>query len=233
MAVSPYTHPAFVPFLNMDTTDVVCDVGANDGANDGATTIDLARAFHRAPIAAFECGGDVVPRCRENLCALTPRVTLYPVGLGDTAGQFDFHVWDDDKISSLHDVCSYVRGRNPARVESIDVRRLDTMFPQNTRIHLLCLDVQGFELAVLRGCGQLLKNVTNIIMEQPKRIPPGLPWLPKGCHSKYKGAPTYQDVRNFMQASGFREIVVVRENHIEDNALWRRRIEYHSPANLM
>ena len=105
----------------------------------------------------------------------------------------------------------------------IQIKRLESILREKSipRIDLLCMDVQGYELNVLKGCGEMLKNVQYIIMEEPKEII-NTDYLPEGVCSKYIHAPSHTEIKEFMTANNFVEIERISENMIEDNVMYRR-----------
>jgi len=82
------------------------------------------------------------------------------------------------------------------------------------------MDVQGYELNVLKGAGNFIKNINYVIMEEPKPIINSR-YLPDGVHSKYINAPTSQEINIFMKDKGFIEIERIEENKIEDNVMYK------------
>ena len=82
------------------------------------------------------------------------------------------------------------------------------------------MDVQGYELNVLKGAGNFIKNISYVIMEEPKLII-NTHYLPSGIHSKYINAPTSQEIKAFMTEHGFVEIERIEENKIEDNVMYK------------
>ena len=89
------------------------------------------------------------------------------------------------------------------------------------------MDVQGYELNILKGCRDFIKNINCIIMEEPKPII-NTYYLPNGIHSKYINAPTSQQIKLFMKQNGFVEIERIEENKIEDNVMYRRKILHYN-----
>jgi hypothetical protein len=88
-------------------------------------------------------------------------------------------------------------------------------------IDLLCMDVQGFELNVLKGCGSdLIKKIRYVIMEEPKAII-NTYYLPENVHSKYINSPTSAEIKSFMTENDFIEVERIEENKIEDNVMYK------------
>ncbi len=107
--------------------------------------------------------------------------------------------------------------------KKLKVRRLDNIMKEEEidHIDLLCLDVQGYELNVLKGAGKRIKDIDFIIMEQPNPNI-NLKFLPPNVHSKYINAPNDKEIKDFMNKNNFVEIERIQENYIEDNVMWRR-----------
>ena len=91
-------------------------------------------------------------------------------------------------------------------------------------IDLLCMDIQGYELNVLKGCGDFIKNIKYIIMEEPKSII-NTKYLPKGIHSKYINTPSSLEIKDFMNKNNFIEIERISENMIEDNVMYKNSVD--------
>jgi hypothetical protein len=89
------------------------------------------------------------------------------------------------------------------------------------QINLLCMDVQGYEINVLKGAENFIDKIDYIIMEEPKPVI-NTTYLPEGVHSTYVIAPSSQEIRNFMSVHNFTEIERIRENEIEDNVMYKR-----------
>ncbi|HTN20025.1 MAG TPA: FkbM family methyltransferase [Pelobium sp.] len=76
------------------------------------------------------------------------------------------------------------------RLEEINVRVLDEEFKENVEISLIKLDVQGYELEVLRGAVENLKNTHFILTEVMN-------------HDFYKNAPSYSEIDLFLRENNF------------------------------
>tara|TARA_B100001559_G_C16070121_1_gene425409 strand:+ start:225 stop:521 length:297 start_codon:yes stop_codon:yes gene_type:complete len=86
------------------------------------------------------------------------------------------------------------------------------------KIDLLCMDVQGFELNILKGAEENIKKIKYVIMEEPKSII-NTRYLPINMHSKYIGAPSSDDIKKIWK-NNFIEIMRVQENEVEDNVMY-------------
>jgi hypothetical protein len=102
----------------------------------------------------------------------------------------------------------------------ITIRKLSKVMEEENinKIDLLCMDTQGYELNILKGYDDLLKNIKYVILEEPKENINEI-YLPKNVHSKYIGAPTSSEIKSFMNNNNFIEIERIEENKIEDNVM--------------
>ncbi len=74
--------------------------------------------------------------------------------------------------------------------EEIDVTTLDTTLPSNITISILKLDVQGYELEVLKGSNNTLKRTLLVTLEMNN-------------HEGYVGAPKYFELDEFLRQNNF------------------------------
>jgi FkbM family methyltransferase len=149
--------------------------------------------------------------CKEKLSPYN-RIVFFDFGLGEKNEILPFYsyVLNNDGASSLfkrHDFDYSQKETGHVKI----IKLVDLVRELNIpKIDLLCMDVQGFELNVLKGCEDFLTKVKYIIMEQPK---------PNTAPS-YDGAPNYNTIHNFMKNNNFEELEKVRENDNEDNVLY-------------
>ena len=134
-----------------ESSPVILDVGANRGEYTDA----LLRRFPSAKCFLFEPSP-------ETFALLTTRITgsnivLLNFGLADSYGKATLYKSDPhSRIGSL----SKLPISKEEFQEDIELRRLDDAFLQFgvTHIDLLKIDVEGHELAVLRGARNLLEK---------------------------------------------------------------------------
>ena len=160
--------------LDAAAVKVVFDVGARDCAESA----DFARAYPAATVFAFECNPATLPKCRA-AAAAESRIRLTEKAVADKEGRLSFFPIDPARsvggtpggnhgASSIFEASgaypeeTYVQNR--IEVESI---RLDRFCAAAgvTAIDILWMDVQGAELLVLKGLGDLLPQVSFIHME--------------------------------------------------------------------
>ena len=96
----------------------------------------------------------------------------------------------------------------------VEVTTLDDYAKEIASIYLLKIDVQGFELEVLKGAIETLKKTDHIFVEA-------------GIRPLYQGAPRFTDVYDFLADRGF-HLMAMRAWHrgnrvlVETDMLFRR-----------
>jgi FkbM family methyltransferase len=126
--------------------------------------------------------------------------------------QVDFHVSDNNAASSS--IYKPIPGPDSPfmMVESIplEMKRLDSLFSQEkiARYRHWVIDVQGAELDVLKGTGELLRHCDSLIIEA-KRV------------SSYLGGSTWDELVVFLANAGLVPLWQIGE-HDEDNAYFLR-----------
>jgi len=210
---SVYWDNKFLKHLDVDKLKCIFEIGARYGDE----SLKLADIFKNAELFSFEINPLTVDECRDKLSD-HDRIKFFDLGLGDKNEVLPFYSFmnNNDGASSL----LKRRDFNLTQKETgfTTLQRLDDFAQLNNvgHINLLCMDVQGFELNILRGAGKLLKNIDFVIMEQPKQ----------GIASPYIGCPPHEEIFEFMTSNNFVEIERIRENDLEDNVMYKNRLNF-------
>ncbi len=173
------------------------------GSRDGEDAARLAAAAPSAHVVAFECNPDTVPTVRRRL-ADVPNARALDLAVTDFNGTTTFHKIDPERTvttwvdgnpgasslfmaSGKYPIEQYVQ--TPVRVRA---GRLDVLIDAEAipPPELLWIDLQGAELAALRGLGRHLSRVRIVYVE--------LSFL-----DIYDGQPVARDVIGFLRSAGF------------------------------
>jgi FkbM family methyltransferase len=176
------------------------------GANRGEFARYCADCFPNANIHCFE----PLSGCQPSLQALAAqhsRIRLHPVALGESRGQVEMFENDYSPSSSLLPMQDRHRELWPKTVgtkkiqvpmETLDRVAEQAQFPAAI---FLKLDVQGFELHVLRGAGAVLQRTTVVQMEVL-------------FEPLYEGQADFRTLLNFMAERGFRFVEFADERRL-------------------
>jgi FkbM family methyltransferase len=122
-------------------------------------------------------------------------VRLHNTVAGETPGVIDFHVTASDDLSSVltpNESLTRTLGDHSsvqAKIER-DVRPLDDLLDDLVEISFLKVDVQGFELPVLRGAKETLKKTRFLLIEM-------------NYFTKYEGGSDFTAVHQHLTDAGF------------------------------
>ncbi|MBL7817132.1 MAG: FkbM family methyltransferase [Saprospiraceae bacterium] len=131
----------------------------------------------------------------EKASARTNRWQLINKAVGSQAGTTEINIAERITASSLLEMDGNTEGYygdilKTQRRETIEITTLDAALPADKPVDILKMDVQGFELEVLKGANQTLKRTKVIVLEVNN-------------HDGYKGAPTYFEIDAFLRLYGF------------------------------
>ncbi|HVF50863.1 MAG TPA: FkbM family methyltransferase [Pyrinomonadaceae bacterium] len=165
------------------------------GGNYGQFATEAFRAFPGATVYSFE----PIPECLEKLSALRtehPTLHTFPLALSDRDGETEFHLSRFRDSSSIQEMLpTHLEAWPFTETESkitVQVARLDTVAAQlDLRPPVFAkLDVQGHELAVIRG-GRATLSLCQRVMTECNFAP------------LYKGQPTFVELYEEMRSLGF------------------------------
>ena len=125
------------------------------GAHMGYVTLQSARAVGPSGrVFAFEANPRAVPLIEQNLAAngLEERVRVVPLALADVPGRHAFFLSGGGDTSSLHEPDGASE-----RIE-VTVTALDAWLDPTVRVDVVKLDIEGGEVAALRGMRETLSR---------------------------------------------------------------------------
>lgn len=171
--------------------DLVVDVGANEGQ---FCQIAL-RYFNKVDIYTFEPIPDVydilVHRFKDE-----ERVFPFNVGIGSTSTKKVFNIFNQSATSSFLEASKHQGEYYPGsidRTKKIEVSLVslsDILSDTDHKNIFLKIDVQGYELEVLKGAENIFDKVNMILVE---------------CSfvEFYIGQPLFDDIYSFLKSKGY------------------------------
>jgi len=176
----------------------------------------------QAEVHAFEPSTEACDLLQQKFTN-EPFFHLNQVGLGETEGQMEYHVASEARSCNSFlppnektlDEMQYRVGAVTTR--TVPVTTLDAYCRQAkiAGVYLIKIDVQGFELNVLKGGAQVALPLTDYILVESAIRP------------LYVGAPRFSDVFEYLTAHGF-HLIGLRTYHrgnltlMETDLLFRR-----------
>jgi FkbM family methyltransferase len=178
--------------LDHQRIDVVVDVGANIGQY----ARKLRRTGYEGRMVSFEPLADAY-RMLERKVAKDENWTCRRLAIGDEEGTITINVSENSYSSSVLAIEDrHVEAEPESRyvsTEEVPITTLDSIWgdlvADGDRVYLK-LDVQGFEMAVLRGAERALGQ-TQVVQAELSLVP------------LYEGAPLYREVVDHLEARGF------------------------------
>lgn len=179
--------------LKKEKSPVIFDIGGGQGTT-------LALFLEQLPNSNIHLFEPIAANFKiiEKEFGQKPNVSLHQLAAGKKNEKRTIHIADRVTSSSLHtlnpeahEADSYLaQALRPSGKEEISVIRLEVYLEKYQQIDLLKLDVQGFELNVLEGCGELLKRVRYVLLEVSN-------------HHGYKEAALYYELDAYLRNQGF------------------------------
>lgn len=158
-------HSRILHFLKKNDLRTLIDIGANRGQ----FALVARNTFPGAKIYSFEPLSEPAQTFRE-IFANDPCIVLHPFAIGSSDNKEVIHVSNADDSSSLLPIAKQSQlfaGTEEKEERNVIVKRLDSVLCPEDLQHptFLKIDVQGFEKAVLEGCGKLLACFSFIYVE--------------------------------------------------------------------
>ena len=150
--------------LPVDTQpSVIFDIGANIGAS----AVYFAARYPQARVYCFEPLPQNIELLRKNVAAFGDRVTVVPMGLGESPGSFEYRKSDDPANfggGTFHNVgCDAESDTIQLPVTTLTVFCKEY---QIDRVDVMKIDTEGAECSVLKGAPTaLLANVHVLLGE--------------------------------------------------------------------
>lgn len=145
------------------------------GCHKGEILTEILKLAPQGEHHAFE----PIPQFYKPLKADFPSVNIYPYALATSAGKSDFKFVENAPAYSGIKERDYAVKNPKIQTLTVELRRLDEVLTQNTKINLIKIDVEGAELGVLQGAEKTIaQNKPVIIFE-----------FGKGASDKYGTEP--------------------------------------------
>lgn len=156
----------------VDDDTVFVDVGANLGY----FSLRVAQRLVRGKVLAFEPQPGLVDLMRRtlHLNGLRDQVEVHPVGLSDESGTLAMEIpvghaggaQIPTQLSRRWNTLKY----GEVQRQSVEVRVFDELVPADFRCQLVKIDVEGYELSVLRGMRRTLERSPDATVLLEKMI---------------------------------------------------------------
>lgn len=182
------------------------------GCRDAIDTNKLLVEYEPKKLYTVEANPNLKESCLKNI--KDSRVVFFDFAAGAQNKYIDFY--EMDKSVDVSEGSSSVFKRThladkQKNIGKIKCVRLEDILPSDTKIDLLCMDIQGSEMDAMIGLGSLLNAVKYIIFECPKEN--------KQLHID---APTREMYFEFLQHRGFKYACEIPENDWETNVMFIR-----------
>jgi len=165
------------------------------GAYLGSFTFAMRMILPKVQLYCFDPLEENIAQVNENL-GKWGQLGTFQCALGDKRGEVEFNLNDFRASSSILEMDPFHRKTFPetkhVHKEKVPIALLDDFLPDMKlkKMTLLKIDVQGFELNVLKGGAKLLKQVDYLLLEVT-------------YHTLYKGQPLFGDIYKFLIRHGF------------------------------
>ena len=134
------------------------DIGCHQG--------QFLRAFLEHAPQGHHFAFEPIPHLADKLRDSFPNVEVFPYALSDHSGEASFYVIPDSPALSGLSAREFVAPDKTRQEIKVRVERLDNLVPQNMKIDLIKIDVEGAEGLVILGALETIKrNMPLIVLE--------------------------------------------------------------------
>ena len=188
-------------YIDVNDVNVIYDVGAGSCEE----TVLLRNKFTNAEVYAFECNPACIHNCAKNIVNLD-RITFIPVCVNDYTGLVKFHPINQEKTKTNRKVHPDGNPRASSVYLANDTYPHETYIQDEITIpcmkirdiintyylkvpQVIWIDLQGAELAALKGMGDL-SGVEIIHAEVAERV-------------IYEGQCLFPEIKEYLEKKGF------------------------------
>ncbi len=193
--LTPYPNGTLrrkIELLNLHNINLILDVGASDGS----FAQQIRSIGFKGNIISFEPISYTFLKLKKK-SRFDENWTALNMALGDTDSEKVINISENYDSSSFLALKDSHLIANPTSkfkaIEKVSVKKLDSIYneyvsPRNNV--LLKLDVQGFELEVLQGSNQSLKQIKGIQIEM-------------SFEQLYKGSLMFEEMKKWLENKGY------------------------------
>ena len=191
LVLPSFEHRKVLKLLQKRNLDLIIDVGSNKGQFTFASKI----YFPKVTIFSFEALKSEFKKY-INLISSFKDIKAYNYALGNIKTKTRMNIASSPDSSSLleiNEIQSKEFGTYKTKFyEEIEIRRLDEWLDQIKKFNsiLMKIDVQGFELEVLKGSKHVLKHINYLYIEA-------------SSVELYKNQPLLENIKDFLFEEGF------------------------------
>lgn len=187
------------------------------GAHDGSDSVELATIFKKGIIHSFEPVEELYLRLKKKAEKYN-NIHSYQIALADKNGVMDLYVSEgsSDASSSLLEPVEHLKdhpGTFFKNTVSVSTNTLDSWANKNAilKVDMLWLDMQGYELNMLKASEFILGTVSVIHTEVSTK-------------ETYKEVTQYKEYRSFLESKGFELLLeAIPKGWDMGNALFLRK----------
>ena len=160
------------------------------GAFNGMWTRKTSKIFPGAQFLLIEPNKTVIDNANKNIGKITPKPILINAALGDKPQTSYLNIWGDPKQAVGASLLDHVNGQPDVTIET-KIIPMDNLTENKSFFpDLVKLDLQGAELAALKGATKILAKTELLIVEF-------------GCLEAYIERTTPQDLINIIYENNY------------------------------